>query len=95
MTQAFRSSQRFTWTVNNLAPTATNNTGTVTEDATLTDTGNLISDDDGDGVDNDPDNDALSIAEVNGGSVTGSSSIAGKLRHAHRRQQRQLQLRGE
>ena len=69
--------QRFTWTVNNLAPTATNNTGTVTEDATLTDTGNLISDDDGNGFDTDPDNDALSIAEVNGSSVTGSSSIAG------------------
>ncbi len=58
--------QSFTWAVANPGPTAANNSASVKEDVTLTDAGNVISDDDGFGVDADPDNDALSVSAVNG-----------------------------
>ena len=58
-------STTFTWSVGNPGPAATNNTAEVTEDTTLSDSGNVISDNDGDGVDSDPDGDDLSISEVN------------------------------
>ncbi len=56
----------FTWTVNNPAPNATNNTSSVTEDSGATGIGNVISGDDGSGVDSDPDHDALAVAAVDG-----------------------------
>ncbi|MDB9528038.1 Ig-like domain-containing protein, partial [Oscillatoria sp. CS-180] len=62
--------QVFTWTVINPAPTATDNTADVIEDTTLSDTGDLITDDDGNGVDSDPDGDTLTIAQVQHGSTT-------------------------
>ena len=55
----------FTWTVANPGPTATDNTGLVSEDTILTQIGNLISDDDGFGIDSDPDLDNLTVGEVN------------------------------
>ncbi|MDB9526378.1 Ig-like domain-containing protein, partial [Oscillatoria sp. CS-180] len=62
--------QVFTWTVTNPAPTATDNTADVIEDTTPSDSGDLISDDDGTGVDSDPDGDTLTIAQVQHGSTT-------------------------
>ena len=57
----------FIWTVNNPAPIATANTGGVTEDIQLTDSGNVIIDNDGAGTDSDPDGDALLVLEITGG----------------------------
>ncbi len=50
----------------NGAPTATNNSGTVVEDTQLTETGNVVTDDDGDGQDSDPESESLTVVEVNG-----------------------------
>ncbi len=61
-----------------VAPVATDNTAAVTEDETLTANGNLITDDDGAGTDNDdgldsePDFDNLSVTEIDG--VTNSNT---------------------
>ncbi|NIM29131.1 MAG: hypothetical protein GTN79_15385, partial [Gammaproteobacteria bacterium] len=51
----------------NDAPTATANSNTVTEDVTLTASGNLLTDNDGAGIDSDPDTgDTLSVSEIDG-----------------------------
>lgn len=50
----------------NEAPTATANTAAVVEDGPVSDSGNVLTDNDGDGVDTDPDGDPLTIGEVNG-----------------------------
>ncbi|MBD2257845.1 Ig-like domain-containing protein [Pseudanabaena sp. FACHB-2040] len=63
-------SQSFTWTIANPAPTATNNAGNVGEDGTLTRSGNLITDNDGSGVDSDPDGDPLSVSAITRGNTT-------------------------
>ncbi|MFK7768551.1 MAG: Ig-like domain-containing protein [Mariniblastus sp.] len=60
----------FDWEVTNPGPTATDNTGSVSTGGTATSTGNLISDDDGMGTDSDPDNDDLTVSEINGGTGT-------------------------
>ena len=54
----------FLWTVTNPGPTATDNAGEVTEDTQLTTVGNVISDDDGNGTDADPDLDNLTVNAV-------------------------------
>ena len=58
--------QTFSWTVNNPAPTATDNANSVTEDSSLTTAGNVISDNDGSGIDTDPDGDSLTVSAVDG-----------------------------
>ncbi|MGB7203982.1 MAG: VCBS domain-containing protein, partial [Anderseniella sp.] len=63
----------------NDAPVATNNTAYVQKDIVLSDTGNVITDDDGSGVDSDIDNLQLGITEVNGNALNPGSAtlIAG------------------
>jgi hypothetical protein len=52
----------FSWDVDNPPPTATANTNSITEDADPnTVNGNVLTDDDGNGVDSDPDGDDLSV----------------------------------
>ena len=60
----------FDWTVTNPGPTATDNAGSLTAGPAATAAGNVISDDDGAGVDSDPDNDDLTVSEINSGSGT-------------------------
>jgi VCBS repeat-containing protein len=70
----------FTWTVTNPAPTATHNTAAVTEDGVSTDSGNLIAEDDGNGVDSDLDGDTLRVSQIQFGGITetdASNAIAG------------------
>ena len=55
----------FNWTVTNPGPTATDNTAAVNVTNT-TSTGNVISDDDGLGVDSDPDGDELTVSRIAG-----------------------------
>ena len=57
-------STTFTWTVANPGPSATDNTATVTENLTASDSGNVITDDDGAGVDSDPDLDDLEVLSL-------------------------------
>src|SRR5690606_11203670 len=60
-------SDSFIWTISNPEPTATDNVNEVTEDTTLTATGNVLTDDDnGNGVDSDPDGDDLVVGAVGG-----------------------------
>ena len=58
-------SDTFTWSVANPAPTATDNSNSVDEDGTtnLAD-GNLLLDNDGGGIDSDPDQDDLTVSAV-------------------------------
>ena len=66
--------QTFTWAVANPGPVATDNTNSVNEDGPDV-SGNVISDDDnGAGVDNDPDNDAISVIAIAGGTVDGTTN---------------------
>ena len=58
--------QTFTWTVTNPPPIATDNSGLVREDGPLTDTGNVITDNDGSGLDVDPDGDAVAVTAIDG-----------------------------
>jgi len=69
----------FDWAVNNPAPTATNNTGAVSEDDPTTTSGNVIVDDDGNGVDSDPDDPAnqLVVSAVDGNTGDVGSAVAG------------------
>jgi VCBS repeat-containing protein len=64
----------------NDAPDASDNTAAVTEDTGLTDTGNLLTDDDGNGADSDVDNDdaALTVASV-GGVTDPNTNVVGTL----------------
>jgi hypothetical protein len=51
----------------NDGPVATDNSGSVTEDTVLSDTGNMLTDNDGAGVDSDIDvGDVLTVASVDG-----------------------------
>ena len=61
----------------NDAPTATNNTNSVIEDSPLTATGNVITDNNGAGVDSDVENAPLHVAQINGTIVSGATVIAG------------------
>ena len=65
--------------VNAIAPGyfATNNTAEVTEDVTLSDSGDVISDNDGFGVDSDPDGDAITVIAVAGQLGNVNASVAG------------------
>ena len=47
-------------------PTATANSNSVTEDTALVAAGNMLTDDDGAGVDSDPENDALTVTDIDG-----------------------------
>jgi VCBS repeat-containing protein len=60
--------------VTNAAPTAFNNANRVVEDGTATISGNVISDNDGAGVDTDPDGDGLTLTELSGGDNYGTLS---------------------
>ena len=65
---AMNASSTLTITVtgSNDSPVATDNTAAVQEDTTLTDAGNVISDDDGNGVDSDVDNAMLTVTDIGG-----------------------------
>ncbi|MDO6440946.1 VCBS domain-containing protein [Marinobacter sp. 2_MG-2023] len=69
----------FLWTVTNPAPTATDNTDTVTEDGPSSASGNVITDDDGAGVDSDPDDPVsqLVVSEVDGSAGDVGTAVAG------------------
>ena len=67
--------QTFVWNVSNPAPSATNNAAVVSEDATVS--GNVISDDDGSGVDSDPDGDAIVVSAINGSATDVNAAVAG------------------
>ena len=67
--------QSFTWTVTNPAPTATDNDLATTENASLS--GNVIADDDGNGIDSDPDGDSLSVSAVNGNTTNVGTDVSG------------------
>ncbi|WP_418152336.1 tandem-95 repeat protein [Litorimonas sp. RW-G-Af-16] len=67
---------QFTYTITNPIPTAQDDVFTVTEDAPAL-TGNLITADNGNGTDTDPDGDALIIAEVNSDAANLGTPIAG------------------
>ncbi|MGB7346412.1 MAG: DUF4347 domain-containing protein, partial [Pirellulaceae bacterium] len=61
----------------NAPPTATDNSGSVTEDTALTETGNVITDNDGNGVDSDPNGTVLTVVSVDGAGGNVASSVAG------------------
>ena len=67
--------ESFTWNVTNPAPNATDDAGSTTENATTG--GNVVTADNGNGVDSDPDGDALSVSAVNGSAGSVGASIAG------------------
>ncbi|MBR9971090.1 DUF4347 domain-containing protein [Magnetospirillum sulfuroxidans] len=56
-------------------PTAHDNTATVTRSSAETDTGNLVTDNDGSGVDNDPEADPLKVSLVGGVNVPAVGSV--------------------
>ncbi len=58
----------------NEAPVATPNTGNVAEDGNLIAAGNVIADDDGSGIDSDPEGDTLSISKVGTTNIPGAGS---------------------
>ncbi len=62
-------SQSFTWTVTNPAPTATNDSRTTAENSTAS--GNVLTND------SDPDNDVLTVASVNGSGTNVGNSVTG------------------
>ncbi|MGB7329296.1 MAG: putative Ig domain-containing protein, partial [Rubripirellula sp.] len=67
--------QSFTWTVTNPGPTATDNDLGTSEGSTLS--GNVMSDNDGSGVDSDVDGDTITVSAVNGNAANVATSIAG------------------
>ncbi len=69
-------SETFTWTVNNPAPIATDNSNSVAEDGISTGNGNVILNDDGSGTDGDPDNDSLFVSAVHGTSSDVGVAVA-------------------
>ncbi|MBO6658896.1 MAG: hypothetical protein JJ934_18530, partial [Pseudomonadales bacterium] len=68
----------FNWVVSNVAPVATANTADINEDGTNV-AGNVITDDDGSGVDADgaSDSDALSVSAISDGGVVGGAAATG------------------
>ncbi|MGE4280111.1 MAG: cadherin-like domain-containing protein, partial [Magnetospirillum sp.] len=56
-------------------PTAQNNTATVTRSTAETDNGNLLTDNDGSGVDSDPEADPLKVSLVGGVTVPGAGTV--------------------
>ena len=66
-------------TGNNDAPVATDNTAIVQKDTVFTDSGNVLADDDGFGIDNDVENQPIGIIDVNGTAIapTGDTVITG------------------
>ena len=74
----FSTSQSFTWTVLNPGPTATANTGVVNENNAInTETGNVITDNDGFGEDSDPDNDVLNVSSFEGSAANVGITVNG------------------
>ena len=67
--------QTFIWTVTNPLPTATDNDVFITENTSQS--GNVITDNDGSGVDSDPDGDALTVSAINGAGANIGSPVAG------------------
>ena len=64
------------WGAND-APVAVDNPRTLTEDASTPATGSVVADDDGLGADSDPDGEALTVTDVNGTAVSGTTAING------------------
>ena len=67
--------QSFVWDVTNPTPTATDDAFTVVENASLS--GNVISDNNGNGADTDPDGDALVVQIVNGLGINVGNGVTG------------------
>ncbi len=65
-------SDSFVWTVTDPAPDATDNSGSVTI-TTPTATGNMVTDNNGQGVDSDPDHDTLSVTRITWGGTTSTN----------------------
>ncbi|MEL7037415.1 MAG: Ig-like domain-containing protein, partial [Cyanobacteria bacterium J06592_8] len=61
----------------NNAPIATDNNNSVDEDQTTPATGNVINDDNGDGIDGDPNDDTLTVTTVNSEPVTDNTEVSG------------------
>ena len=59
----------------NAAPTAYNNTNSISEDVATAISGNVITDNDGTGVDTDPDGDSITLVDVTGGNTYGTLSF--------------------
>lgn len=59
----------------NAAPTAYNNTNSISEDVATAISGNVITDNDGTGVDTDPDGDSITLVDVTGGNSYGTLSF--------------------
>lgn len=70
--------QTFVWNVQNIAPHANNNLASLQENQVTEVTGNLIHDNDGFGVDSDPDGDPLRVLTVNGNNLNGPITIDGR-----------------
>ena len=64
--QTDRATLTITITGSSDAPVATDNTGAVQEDVKLTDSGNVLTDNDGNGTDHDPEGTKLTVTAVNG-----------------------------
>ena len=73
--QGATTTQGFTWNVSNPAPTATDDGFAATQGSTLS--GNVVTTDNGSGVDSDPDGDVLSVAAVNGQAANVGTVVAG------------------
>ncbi len=69
------STQTFVWNVTNPGPNATDNDLGTTESGSLV--GNVMTDDDGNGLDSDVDGDTISVVEVNGSAANMSTAVAG------------------
>ncbi len=67
--------QTFTWTVTDPAPIATDDALGTFENATLA--GNVITDNNGAGIDVDPDGDAITVSEVDGAAGNVGSPVVG------------------
>ena len=65
----------FTWTITNVDPVATDNSNSINEGGT-TSSGNVLTDNDGNGIDADgsPDSDALSVSAIRTGTEAGSGT---------------------
>ena len=67
--------QTFVWNVTNPGPVATDDAATVTENGTLS--GNVMTADNGSGIDSDPDGDPITVSAVNGSATNVGSGVTG------------------
>ena len=69
-------STTFSWAVTNPGPTAFDNTNSVSENISAPSNGNVITDDDGVGIDSDPDGDDLTVTSFDGSTANVGSAIS-------------------